>query len=157
MNIHEFLDPKAIRLRSTARTSEAIIRDLGGMLYKLGYVKDGFVEATLEREASMPTGLPLGGEINAAIPHVDIEYVNKPALALATLQYPVPFSNMVDPDDIVPVRMVIMLALDKPKSQIEMLQSVSELLQNAEIIDKMMKAYWPGQILNILKFATINS
>jgi mannitol/fructose-specific phosphotransferase system IIA component (Ntr-type) len=36
----------------------------------------------------MPTGLPLGGEFNAAIPHVDIEYVNKSALALATLCTP---------------------------------------------------------------------
>ena len=88
MSIAQFLPQDAIVLRLDASSSEQVIRVLGNRLHKLGLVKDGFVEATLRREADMPTGLPLGGEINAAIPHVDIEYVNQSALALATLTTP---------------------------------------------------------------------
>lgn len=45
----------------------------------------------------MPTGLPLGGQINAAIPHVDAECVERPALALATLETQVVFRNRSTP------------------------------------------------------------
>src|SRR5690606_40789485 len=89
------LHPEAIFVNLDAADSTAVITELGNRLLKLGAVKEGFVEATLAREASMPTGLPLMGEFNAALPHVDIEYVNRPALALATLTRPVIFKNMV--------------------------------------------------------------
>ena len=151
MKAYEFLDPKAISIHSSAMTAEEIITDLGTRLYALGNVKEGFISATLKREADMPTGLPLGGEINAAIPHVDIEFVNKSALALATLDQPVTFRNMVDSDEEVAVRLVIMLALDQPKSQIDMLQEVSNILQQPEIIDQLMLADSTDEIIAILK------
>ncbi len=102
MGIRNLLNPQAIFIQLEARNSEEVIRTLGGKLYELGFVKDNFIEATLAREANMPTGLPLGGDINAALPHVDIEYVNKPALALATLKRPVVFHNMVEKEEEVP-------------------------------------------------------
>jgi galactitol PTS system EIIA component len=150
MNIIDFLNPEAIFIQYEAKNSEEVIGVLGAKLYQLGYVKDNFIEAALEREADMPTGLPLGGEINAAIPHVDIEYVNRPALGFATLKEPVIFCNMVDKDEKVPVRLVIMLALEQPKSQIEMLQSVAGLLQQPAVITKLMAAKSPQEILEIL-------
>lgn len=153
MNIHEYLDLKAIIINCESQTSEGVIRELGARLFDLGYVKRGFVQATLAREGSMPTGLPLGGDINAAIPHVDIEYVKKSALGLATFKEPVLFRNMVDQDESVPVRLVIMLALDQPKSQIEMLQSVAGLLQKPELIKSIMAARKPQDIINALKTA----
>jgi len=60
MKIKEFLNEGAVILGSEATSSEEVIRTLGGKLRDLGYVKDNFVEAALEREANMPTGLPLG-------------------------------------------------------------------------------------------------
>lgn len=150
MIISSFLRPEAVVLRLRASTSEEVIRELGGRLKDLGYVKEGFVDAALEREASMPTGLPLGGSINAAIPHVDIEWVNQSALALATLDTPVIFRNMVDSDEEVPVQLVIMLALDQPKSQIEMLQEVCGVLQKPDLIERLMAASTPEAVLSLL-------
>ncbi len=150
MNIKEFLCEEAVVLGLDATTSEEVIRELGGKLRDQGYVKDNFVEAALEREANLPTGLPLGGEYNAAIPHVDIEYVNKSALGLATLKQEVVFYNMVESDQEVPCRLVIMLALDQPKSQIEMLQSVAAVLQNPEIISKLVNAETTEEVFEIL-------
>jgi len=150
MEVHKFLKPEAICLQITAETSEEVIRILGTKLHALGYVKDGFIEATLKREAEMPTGLPLDGEINAAIPHVDIEFVNQSALALATLTKPVVFYNMVDSEEAVPARLVIMLALDQPKSQITMLQEVSRIFQQPEIVHQLVEALTPEQVFSIL-------
>jgi PTS system galactitol-specific IIA component len=150
MKIKEFLNEGAVILGSEATSSEEVIRTLGGKLRDLGYVKDNFVEAALEREANMPTGLPLGGEYNAAIPHVDIEYVNQSALGLATLKEDVVFYNMVDSDEVVPCRLVIMLALDTPKSQIEMLQSVAAVLQNPDTIRKLVNAKTTEEVFSAL-------
>jgi len=140
MKIKDFLSQEAVIIGLEADSSEEVIRVLGGKLRDLGYVKEDFVEAALERERNMPTGLPLGGEYNAAIPHVDIEYVHKSALGLATLKEPVVFYNMVENDKEVPCQLVIMLALDQPKAQIEMLQSTAGLLQSPEVIERIMKA-----------------
>jgi galactitol PTS system EIIA component len=150
MRISDFLKPEAIALQLAAQSSEEVIKLMGAQLLALGSVKDDFVAATLKREAEMPTGLPLGGTINAAIPHVDIEFVNRPALALATLKTPVLFQNMVDAEEAVPVQLVIMLALDQPKSQIEMLQRVSSILQQPELILQLMAAQRPDDVLRLL-------
>jgi len=150
MEIRDFLSEEAVILGLEASTSEEVIRVLGGKLKEQGYVKEDFVDAALEREANMPTGLPLGGEYNAAIPHVDIEYVNRSALGLATLKEDVIFYNMVENDVEVPCRLVIMLALDQPKSQIEMLQSVAAVLQDPDVIGKLVNAKTTGEVYNIL-------
>ena len=150
MNIKDFLQEEAVVIGMEAESSEDVIRQLGGKLRELGYVKEDFVAAALEREASMPTGLPLGGDYNAAIPHVDIEYVNRSALGLATLKQDVIFYNMVENDVEVPCRLVIMLALDQPKSQIEMLQSVAAVLQDPEIIQGLVAAETTEEIFELL-------
>lgn len=151
MQIEEFLNPEAIILNLEADNSKQVIRELGGKLLELGYVTDDFIEATLAREASMPTGLPLSGSVNAAIPHVDIQYVKKSALALATLQQEVVFYSMVENEVEVPCRLVIMLALDAPKSQVDMLQSVAELLQQPSVIDAIITAENAEEILAALR------
>ena len=150
MKITEFLSKEAVVLGMEASSSEEVIRVLGGKLRDQGLVKDNFVDAALEREANMPTGLPLGGEYNAAIPHVDIEYVNQSALGLATLKEDVVFYNMVENDVEVPCRLIIMLALDQPKSQIEMLQSVAGVLQDPEVISKLVQAATVDEVFEIL-------
>lgn len=150
MRIASLLPVEAIHLHIRATTSTEVIEKLGGALNRLGHVKPGFVAATLAREATMPTGLPLGGEINAAIPHVDAEYVERPALALATLLEPVGFRNMVDPESEVSVRLVIMLALDNPKSQVDMLQQVAEILQSPSIVDRLMAATSVDEVVTVL-------
>lgn len=150
MKVKDFLHQEAIILGMEAATSEEVITQLGGKLRQLGFVKEDFVAATLEREANMPTGLPLGGNFNAAIPHVDIEYVNQSALGFATLKEPVVFYNMIENDVEVPCQLVIMLALDKPKSQVEMLQSVAEILQKPEIIEELMAAQSVDEIYAVL-------
>src|SRR5690606_40875728 len=113
MKIPELLHPEAIFVNLDAADSTAVITELGNRLLKLGAVKEGFVEATLAREASMPTGLPLMGEFNAALPHVDIEYVNRPALALATLRSEEHTSELQSRENL-----VCRLLLEKKKNKI---------------------------------------
>jgi PTS system galactitol-specific IIA component len=123
--ILELLERNAVRLDLGVSDAREVVSILGDELYEEGYVHESFVEAALSRESELPTGLPLAGEYNAAIPHTDIEHVKKPGLALATLTKPVLFQNMVNPEEGVEVHLVILMALDEAKAQVEMLQEIA--------------------------------
>jgi len=138
--ILELLEPSAVCLNLTAADSKEVIDHLSKQLLEAGYVRDSFANAAMEREKVMPTGLPLSGEVNAAIPHTDIEHVVKCGLALATLKQPVIFHNMVATDEEVKVSLVFVMALDQPKAQVEMLKEIAGVLQRPEVIDELMKA-----------------
>jgi len=138
--ILELLVPSAVCLRLTATDSQEVINHLSKQLLDAGYVRDTFAKAAMDREKVMPTGLPLSGDVNAAIPHTEIEHVIKCGLALATLEQPVVFHNMVAKDEEVNVRLVFVMALDQPKAQIEMLREIAGVLQRPEVIGKLMEA-----------------
>jgi PTS system galactitol-specific IIA component len=149
LEIAELLDPDLVICNLKARDAEKVIRHLGGLLYEKGLVKGTFVEATLAREKEMPTGLPIG-EINAAIPHADIEHVIEPALALATLHEFVSFQVMVNPEESVKVSIVFLLALNKPHDQIEMLQKVAMVLQDSALLRDLKRAKSSKEMVEIL-------
>jgi PTS system galactitol-specific IIA component len=140
MNILDFLTPNLISLHYSAKDSADVISHLGRQLFEEGYVRETFVEAALDRESRLPTGLPLSGDVNAAIPHTEVEHVIKPGLAMATLKAPVTFQNMISPEEAVPCQLVFVMALDQPKAQIEMLQEIAGILQNLATIKSLMSA-----------------
>jgi len=137
--IVQLLQPESVLLNCEFTSAEEVIKALGNKLFEAGFVKESFVGAAIEREKKLPTGLPLGGGINAAIPHTEIEHVIKPALGMATLKNEVNFRNMVLPDELVPVRLVFLLALEQPKAQIEMLQEVAGVLQNPKLVSDLLE------------------
>lgn len=149
----EFLVPEAVILGSDASSSDEVIRSVGEKLLQAGYVHETFINNALEREINIPTGLPLGGEYNAAIPHTDIVHVAKSGVGMATLIKPVVFHNMVNPEEEVEVQLVFVLALDQPKSQIEMLQEVAGVLQNPELVNKLVHAENFTVLMDALKSA----
>lgn len=149
MEITEVLDPDLVLCGLKANGAEDVIRKLGKLLYKKGKVKKSFVEATIAREKEMPTGLPIGN-INAAIPHTDIEHVNKPSLAIGILNKPIPFGIMINPKELVEVSIVFLLALNKPHDQIEMLQKVALILQNSSILKELKQSKNSIQVVKVL-------
>ena len=149
--LEQLLVKSAIVLNYPAKDAEDVVTELGRCLFEAGYVRDSFVQAALERERSLPTGLPLLGGINAAIPHTDVEHVHKPGVAFATLAEPVTFSNMVLPDEEIPVSLVFLLALDQPKAQVEMLKQIAGVLQNPALIEALSKASDGEEVIDIIK------
>ena len=154
MALSELLLESTITLNLDSQSSADVIQHLGSKLLDAGLVKESFINAALEREKVMPTGLPLGGIINAAIPHTDVEHVHKAGVAMATLAQPVIFQNMVNPTEGVEVRIVFLLALDQPKSQIEMLQEIAGVLQNPNLIEGLVSAKSIPEALQLIKDAS---
>ena len=146
-----YLDPGAIVLGVKAATDQDVIRILAGRLATLGYVKPSFADAVVAREVMLPTGLPLGGDNNVAVPHTDPEHVLKPGLALATLVEPVSFSNMEDPDEKLQVSVVFLMALNDKDKQIEMLQEIAGTIQSPEIISALIQSKSVEDVSRLLR------
>lgn len=119
-------------------TDREVLSVMCDNLCREGIVKESYLAAILEREASYPTGLKCGG-INIAIPHADIVHVNEAAISVAILKVPAPFKAMDEPDGDVPVSIVIMLALTEAHGHIEMLQKIVGLIQNQAGLQKLIE------------------
>ena len=109
-----------------AQDSDAVIQALAGSLHQAGLVSAEYGTATIEREKKHATGLPTR-PFPIAFPHADADGVIQSALAVATLKEPVGFNNMADPDEVLQVELVIMLANKNPEEQIQTLRSLAEV------------------------------
>ncbi len=150
MLLTDLVVPEAVFVGLEAETPEDVIRRLAEPLLTSGRVDDGFVGAVLEREGKMPTGLPLAGAFNVALPHADPVHVIHPCMAVATLAKAVPFHHMVEPDEVVPVRLVFLLALNAPDDQIEALGQIAAVLESIEQVEDLMAADRADRLLEAL-------
>lgn len=128
-----------IRNQLDVQNSNDVIKELGGIFLESDLVKETYINAVLEREQTMPTGLNTG-TINVAIPHTDSEHVNESALALATLKKPVKFRLMDDPTKEVDVEIVFLLAVKDPMEQLGLLRKLMSIFQDDKLIYKMKNA-----------------
>jgi len=120
--------------RMTAKTWRGVITVAGSDLVRLGNVGADYVTKVLEREASLPTGLDLGGGLGVAIPHVSGVPVDRPAVYVAILERPVMFGLMQAPSDLTPVRLVFLIAVGAAAAHLGVLQRVVTAIQDREFV-----------------------
>ena len=133
------LKNELILLDVEAENQFNLLEKVADNLHQLGYVKDTYKNAVIEREKVFATGLPtlMGG---VAIPHTDIQHVNTPAISIARLKNPVDFVIMGDDTATVAVDRIFMLAMKKEHAQLELLQSLMGILQDEEALSFIKKA-----------------
>jgi PTS system galactitol-specific IIA component len=128
-----------------------ILHALADLLFQCGATKDTYCQAMLDREALYPTGLPTEG-IRVALPHADALYVNFSALAVATLQKSVQFQEMGgEPDSLLDVEIVLMLANADPEEQVETLRMLVDFFDEPSVLESLLKAETPAQIVSLLR------
>jgi len=143
------IEENLILVKEKVTSREEIIRKLGSMLLKNGYVKDTYTQAVLDREIEYPTGLQ-ARVTGVAIPHTDTEHVLKPAVAIATLDGPVIFNGMGMPDTEVEVDIILMLAIHDPKLVVSTLRKVIFILEDDEALKKMRFAKSKLEIKSVM-------
>ncbi|UFT99596.1 PTS sugar transporter subunit IIA [Radiobacillus kanasensis] len=114
-------------------SKEEVIALLANNLCEKGFVKESYVAAVLKREQTYATGLPTNG-CSVAIPHTDIEHVNKRAISLGIIKETVDFGIMGEQEDTTPVKLVFMLATDEEHSQLSLLQRLMLVFQDKELL-----------------------
>lgn len=154
--ILELLAPEAVTLQQRYADSTEVITDLVERLVEVGSVDYSYLQAVLEREAAMPTGLELNGGTHVAIPHADAGHVKRAGLALATLTHPVTFQAMGDRDRSLDVRIVMLMALQDPNAQVKMLMEIARLFQHPEAVSALLDADKPEMVAAAIAMAGEN-
>lgn len=133
------LKNELILLDVKAENQFELLEKVADNLHQLGYVKESYKNAVIEREKIFATGLPtlMGG---VAIPHTDIQHVEKPAISIARLEKPVKFIIMGDDSATVDVDLIFMLAMKEEHAQLELLQSLMGILQDEKALGFIKKA-----------------
>ena len=143
-----FINEAIIGTKLNVVDSTSVITKMGEKLLNAGLVHGNFVEAVISREEKYPTGLPTS--IPVALCHTDPEYVKRSFLTVATLEKPVPFHEMGNPDNIQEVKLVFFLGiLDKDK-HIAILKSMMKLIQSADLLQSIYSTDSKVEIKKIL-------
>lgn len=120
------------------RTNEELLTALGRKMTALGFAKEGYERALLNRERKYPTGLP-SLPVPVAIVHADACWVQRSALGFARPPEPVLFSNMVAPDEKLPVRLVFLLAVAESDAHTSVLADAVGMIQKADLIESLLR------------------
>lgn len=148
--IWEELNEQLIFTDLEAKTYEDVMNQVGEAFIQEGYCKDTYKEALKMREAEYPTGLDIDG-LGVAIPHTDVSHVNKQGTAIAVLKKPVTFVQMGTDDETTEVRLVFMLAVKEPSTQIDKLQAILAIIQDKEALKKLLEVKNKKEIIEIIK------
>lgn len=148
--IWEELNEQLIFTDLEAKTYEDVMDQVGEAFIQEGYCKDTYKEALKMREAEYPTGLDIDG-LGVAIPHTDVSHVNKQGTAIAVLKKPVTFVQMGTDDETTEVRLVFMLAVKEPSTQIDKLQAILAIIQDKEALKKLLEVKNKKEIIEIIK------
>lgn len=143
------LDEDCIFVNLECDDRERLLSKLAKSLERKGYVKESYCEAVIERERMFPTGLQTR-VTGVAIPHADACHVNRTAVAVATLATPVNFFDMTQPERQLPVKLVIMLVIERSEHQVDGLQEIMKLLQNDVMLQELMASRTPLQVRKII-------
>ena len=128
------IDKRVVKIGIEGSDKTEVLKNMARMLVDAGYVKESYIDGILKREKIFPTGIPLDG-YGIALPHTDIEHVNSPMVAVATLKEPIEFNCMGGgEEDKVDVKIVFMLAMKDGNEQLPMLQSLMDIIQDNELI-----------------------
>ena len=149
MSEHINFNKELIYKKESTLKKNEVLAEMAELLRKNGFVKDTYGEALIKREEEYPTGLETG-EINVAIPHVDVKHVNEAAIAVGILKNPIDFNKMEEPENSTAVRIIIMLALDSPQGHIDMLGKIIEMIKNRETLNQLVKEDNKEEIYKII-------
>ena len=128
---------------------EAAIRYGGGILHRLGYVKDTYTDSVLAREKLFPTGLPTE-PVPIAIPHTGSEHVNKSMFCMIVFDRPVMFHQMGSDEELIPAEIMMMLAIDGSDRHLEFLSDVLGIFSDGSVLTRIKDAGSAGEICEIL-------
>lgn len=143
------LDTETILLDCEASSREEAIRLAAGLLRQQGCIGEQYAEDVLAREADYPTGLPCD-EAFVAIPHALSSDVKRTGVGVLRLKTPVPFCNMANDEETLPVELVFLLAnASDGGSHLDDLQELMDCFSRVGLLEDLKKAQTPRQFADV--------
>ncbi|MCI1664771.1 MAG: PTS sugar transporter subunit IIA [Atopobiaceae bacterium] len=129
---------------------ETALHSFAELFVERGVAKPSYPQAIVDREKIYPTGLP-AGSFDIALSHCDSEHVIEPAIGVCTLVNPIDFQMMGGDGTAMHVKIIFMLAIKDPDSQISTLQKLMGVLQNEGLLEEVHAASSPEEVYDALK------
>ncbi|WP_313577678.1 PTS sugar transporter subunit IIA [Lacrimispora sp.] len=142
--------PGLVIMDLQAETNQDAIKAMSSLLFEQGYVKESYIEAVKEREKVFYTGLGFE-ELGVALPHTDAVHVIHQAIAIGILKKPVAFKTMGELDGTVDVKLMFMLAINKPDKQLDFLSSMIDSCQKPGKLLSVYNASAPEEAVELFK------
>ena len=139
-----------VMVNPPATDAATVITLLASKLHADGAVSADYGAQTIQREEEHPTGLPTS-PIAIAIPHAGALGVHRSSVAVALLVQPVMFRNMGDPEEELPVEIVLLLANRDPEGQVTALRQLATLFGQSEQLLELRSLTSPGDIAKWLQ------
>jgi galactitol PTS system EIIA component len=139
MSTPSVFDPAFVRIDVAADDATSLLSTMADELHAAGIVKETFKDALLAREEKFPTGLPTQ-VMQVAIPHTDVEHVERSFISVARLAQPVAFHEMGANARTVDVRLVCMLAVADKSSQVGTLQALIGMFSDQAVMERLRDA-----------------
>lgn len=107
-------------------------------LKEMGYIKDSWYGAIVEREKNFATGLQFE-TIAVALPHVDPEHLIKPYIAVIKPKKPIVFGGMAGIGGEIPTELIVNLGLtEHAEGQVAVLQALMGVFLEADAVKDIM-------------------
>ncbi len=146
MNLRKVLSPELISLGLKASTKREVVEELVDLLMRGGRIndRDAALQAVLERESKMSTGIQHG----VAIPHGKTSAVNDLVACVAVKPEGIDFESL----DGEPSTIFIMTLspLNKTGPHVQFLAEISRLLKTAESRERILKVTSKQELLSVL-------
>ena len=113
-------------------------KQMEASLKEMGYIKDSWYDAIVEREKNFATGLQFE-TIAVALPHVDPEHLIKPYIAVIKPKKPIVFEGMAGIGGEIPAELIVNLGLtDHAEGQVAVLQALMGVFLEADAVKDIM-------------------
>jgi PTS system galactitol-specific IIA component len=132
MTIEKMIQPNLIDLQVTVQNEEELFEVIAKRLQAQGYVNEGYLAGIKAREQAFPTGL-ITEYLNLALPHADVEYIERPFICIVRTTQPIRVRQMGDSQEM-EVRDVFFLGIKEPSKQVGLLQELMILFQKADFV-----------------------
>lgn len=145
----DLLHPEITFMDIEATDTEDLFKKMQAKLEPLGYTKDNWLDAMIERERNYATGLQTP-TIGVAIPHAD-NCVNKAYIAVVKPVKPVTFQPMGGIGDEVQAELIINLGIVREGGQVEMLQALMRIFMDDAAVADIMKQDTPENLVAAIR------
>jgi len=112
------------------------LKILTDSLFEQGFIYDSFYESLISREENFPTGLE-AFDIGIAIPHTEPKHVKQDSIAVAVLDKPVDFQDMVNKENTISVKIIFLLSLSQSTKHLNILKQIIDLLKEEGNLRKL--------------------
>ena len=146
MQISDYMDPKLVAFLNVNSQSEALTK-LVEQVFAAGKLEDkeSFLQAIIEREKIVSTGIGMG----VAIPHAKLPHFDHFFIVIGILQKPVDWNAL----DQAPVRLIFMIGGpdDKQTEYLQILSNLTQSIKDEKKRKKIINLNNPKAIIELFK------